>query len=100
MVFTTFSRHLLEIRVSFLGSCPGGVSGRLPGCFLEAFGHPLGHLGTPLGTLWDTLGLPWAPFGPLLGHLGVTLAPLWRPWGAFGCLWRSILREFNTFFTL
>ena len=70
MVFTTFSRHLLEIRVSFLGSCPGGVSGRLPGCFLEAFGHPLGHLGTPLGTLWDALGFLWTPFGSPWGHFG------------------------------
>ena len=69
MVFTTFSRHLLEIRVSFLGSCPGGVSGRLPGCFLEAFGHPLVHLGTPLGTLWDPLGTPLGTLGILGGAL-------------------------------
>ena len=80
MVFITFSRHLLEIRVSFLGSCPGGVSGRLPGCFLEAFGHPLVHLGTPLGTLWDALGSLWTPFGSPWGHFGTTLAPM-------GCFW-------------
>ena len=75
MVFITFSRHLLEIRVSFLGSCPGGVSGRLPGCFLEGFGHPLEHLGAPLGRL----GTPLDPFL-------ATLASLWPHFGAHGVL--------------
>ena len=74
------------------------------GAFWGAFGRLLGTLWGTLGPLWDTLGplwdpfgTPWVPFGPFFAHLRVTMAPLWRPWGAVGCLWRSIWWAFGTF---
>ena len=76
MAGAVFSSFLLKIRIS----CPGRVLGCLLGCFLEAFEHPLGHLGTPLGTLWDALGSLWTPFGSPWDHFGTTLAPMGRFW--------------------